>query len=414
MIHWEEVGVCLPEILLPSRGEAWAVVACDQFTGQPKYWEDVERLVGDLPSALRITLPEIYLGAQDEERRIQSAHSAMQRYVTDKTLSALPEGGVLVERTVGGRKRLGLVVALDLELYDYSGDSVSLIRATEGTILERIPPRLKIREGACLETPHVIVLIDDPERTVIEPLLGKGRQVYDFDLMCDGGRLTGFSLGEGELDGARAALQALKKSAELSQGTDSPMLYAVGDGNHSLATAKAFWEKLKPTLSPGQSHPARYALVEIENIHDEGIEFEPIHRVLYNAPQSALEELKERMPQVGEMLQVEYIEHKGQGKLHVWFAPGTQAVRALQTAMDALLAKYPDMKIDYIHGEQAVREICAQKGNIGFLLPPISKSDFFGTVVRQGALERKSFSMGHANEKRYYMETRKIVKNILD
>ncbi len=286
---YDDLGILIPEVYLPKAGTdltKWAVVACDQFTSQPEYWREVERLVGDAPSTLQLTFPEVYLEQPGKEERIRSIQSTMRQYLDAGVLE--PHTGlVYVERSVAGKTRRGLVLALDLERYDYNKGSSSLIRATEGTIVDRLPPRMKIREGAALELPHILVLIDDPHRTVIEAAdaqKSRLRKLYDFDLMQGSGHLTGYAVDEALQEKTVSALRGLAHpkvfASKYGIGADQPLLlFAMGDGNHSLATAKAVWEKLKPHV--GMDHPARYALVEIENVHDEGLEFEPIHRMLF-------------------------------------------------------------------------------------------------------------------------------------
>ena len=284
---YPDLGILVPEVYLPKPGVApsqWAVIAVDQFTSEPEYWEEVESIVGDAPSTFNITLPEIYLDSPDVADRIHSIRNSMKQYLRGGILQSR-EGMILVERTVAGKKRSGLMLCLDLEQYDYNEGSTSLIRATEGTIVDRLPPRMKIREGAALELPHILVLIDDPQRTVIEPLVAMKksfRKLYEFDLMLGSGHIAGYAV-----DDETPAIEALRHlakpeifAAKYGIGADKPvLLFAMGDGNHSLATAKAVWEKMKPSV--GMDHPARYALVEIENVHDEGLTFEPIHRVLF-------------------------------------------------------------------------------------------------------------------------------------
>ena len=292
--YQNDVAVQVPHVLLPKKGTdyyKWAVVACDQFTSQPTYWEEAKRIVGKAPSTLELILPEAYLEKPGEAERIKSIKEHMRDYLDKGVLEEKPQGFVLVTRTVGGVTRTGLVMALDLEAYDYSKGSTTLIRATEGTIVSRIPPRLKIREGAPIELPHILVLIDDPERTVIEPLALKKAsltKLYDTDLMLDGGHISGHLVdGEGDIRGVLNSLGVLKDAERFSKqyGERAPMLFAMGDGNHSFATAKANWEKIKATLPENEraDHPARYALVEVENVHDDGIVFEPIHRVVFGA-----------------------------------------------------------------------------------------------------------------------------------
>lgn len=439
------IGVQVPDILLPREGvpmEKWAVVACDQFTSQPEYWEEAERIVGDAPSTLRLMLPEMYLEKPGEAERIAAINATMDRYMAEGTLESKGQGFVFVRRTMDGKTRSGLIVALDLEQYDYSRGSETLIRASEGTIVERIPPRLRIRKDAALELPHILVLIDDPERTVIEPLAEAANaetKLYDFDLMLGGGHIEGYMVNDaGRIEGALRALEALadpaRFAAQYGEGK-APMLFAMGDGNHSFATAKANWEALKQTLTPAEqeNHPARYALVELENIHDEGIIFEPIHRVLFNLDsEKALRWLLERLAadngackmnrfatkeECEASLKVAatcgghllpFVSEQGYGYLKVNAPVAQLEVGTLQNALDAMLKAFPEATIDYIHGADVVYELGAKPGNLGFLLPPMAKSAFFPTVVFDGALPRKTFSMGEANEKRYYLECRKI------
>src|SRR5688500_11444229 len=295
-----DIGIQIPQVYLPRPStdlSKWAVIACDQFTSQPEYWHEVEKIVGDAPSTLNLTFPEVYLEQPDGDERIKNIQTTMREYMDEGVLQP-HDGLIYVERTVDGKTRKGIVLGLDLEAYDYSKGSSSLIRATEGTIIDRLPPRIKIREGALLELPHILVLIDDPNRTVIEPLSAvksQLEQLYDFDLMLDSGHLAGYAVNN-ELE--NQVVEALRGLGELETfaakygiGEDQPvLLFAMGDGNHSLATAKAIWEKMKPQV--GMDHPARYALVEIENVHDEGLEFEPIHRVLFGLKKDLFAELE--------------------------------------------------------------------------------------------------------------------------
>ncbi len=284
---WEKFGLHIPEILVPAEGtdySKWAVVACDQYTSEPEYWNEVESIVGDAPSTLRLTLPEIYLDKPGEADKIKDIRASMDAYLADGTLRKLEPGCMLVKRTAEGRSRTGLVIATDLEAYDFNKGSKSITRATEGTVVERIPPRLRIREGAPIELPHILILIDDPDKTVIEPLVNAPQvPVYDTDLMMNGGHISGSFIKEEDLAGAKDALCELFDKAVAKYGDGNVIFQAMGDGNHSLATAKTNWENLKKTLTPEEAvnHPARFALCEIENIHDDGIIFEPIHRVLF-------------------------------------------------------------------------------------------------------------------------------------
>lgn len=432
------IGVQVADILLPKPGTnltQWASIACDQFTSQPEYWQKVAEIVGDAPSTFKLTLPEVYLGTDEEPARVQSTQQAMRRYLAEGLL-VNHEGLILVERTVDGKTRRGLMLALDLEHYDYNKGSQTLIRATEGTILDRLPPRMKIREGATLELPHILVLIDDPERTVIEPILaqaGRLPKLYDFDLMLGSGHLCGYSVNDPALE--QQALRALEKLADPATfaakynvpADKGVLLFAMGDGNHSLATAKAIWEKIKPQV--GMNHPARYALVELENVHDEGLEFEPIHRVLFQVKQDLGASLKayygdkaSLIPCSTEEEMVAKVEgQRGPEQLIGLVAVGGYQVLSikdpssnlpvgtLQGFIDQWLKKGGAEKIDYVHGQDVVCSLGSQPGNLGFFLPGMPKRDLFKTVILDGALPRKTFSMGEAKEKRFYMEARKIV-----
>jgi len=437
MRNYPEIGIQIADILLPKTGTdltKWAVIACDQFTSQPEYWQQVEDIVGSAPSTFRLTLPEVYLETPEEPRRIESTQQAMQAYLAKDLLTAY-EGLVYVERTVEGRTRRGLMLALDLERYDYNKGSQTLIRATEGTILERIPPRVRIRQGAALELPHILVLIDDPEKTVIEPVAAQRDHlapVYDFELMLGSGHLRGYRVTDLAIE--KQVVGALEKLADPQKfaqrygvGADKGvLLFAMGDGNHSLATAKAIWEKLKPTV--GMNHPARYALVEIENVHDEGLEFEPIHRVLFGVKQNVVEAMTafyggaihfQSCKSAAEMVEVvdgqQGVEQavgviSSAGYQVAWITKPTSnlPVGTLQVFLDGWLKNGGAEKIDYVHGEDVVCELGAQPGKLGFYLPGMPKSDLFKTVILDGALPRKTFSMGEAKEKRFYMEARKI------
>lgn len=296
MKTYTDIGIQIPQVYLPRKGTdltKWAVIACDQFTSQPEYWRDVEKIVGDAPSTYNLIFPEVFLEKPGAEERIKVIQEKMRQYLKNNILES-QEGLIYIERSVGGRTRRGLMLCLDLEHYDFTKGSTSLIRATEGTIVERLPPRMKIRTGAELELPHILVLIDDPEQTVIEPLQKSKSgmsKIYDFELMLGSGHLTGYAV-PGMLE--TQVVASLRKLAQpeifankYGVGLDNPvLLFAMGDGNHSLATAKAVWEGLKPEV--GLDHPARYALVELENVHDEGLVFEPIHRVVFGLKRTCL------------------------------------------------------------------------------------------------------------------------------
>jgi hypothetical protein len=431
------IGIQIPQVYLPKPGidlTKWAVIACDQFTSQPEYWHEVEAIVGNAPSTLNLTFPEVYLEKPGSEERIQNIQATMRNYM-DAGILQPHDGLIYVERTVGGKTRKGIVLCLDLEAYDYTKGSSSLIRATEGTIVDRLPPRMKIREGAMLELPHILVLIDDPECTVIEPLTAEKSRLetlYDFDLMLESGHLTGYAVNQEFEDRIVQALRGLADpdtfAAKYGINKDQPvLLFAMGDGNHSLATAKAIWEKIKPQV--GMDHPARYALVEIENVHDQGLAFEPIHRVLFGLKKGLFSELEkvfgtnfgyipvasaENMVSAVDSTQGDrqVIGLVGGGKefgvIEIAHPSSNLAVGTLQSFLDAFLKEGGAEKIDYVHGEDVTVKLGSQPGNAGFYLPGMSKSDLFKTVILDGALPRKTFSMGEAHEKRFYMEARRI------
>ena len=402
-------GIKPCDILLPSEKvdlSKWAVVACDQFTSQPEYWNQVEEIVGKSPSTLRLMQPEAFLNRGNRTRKV---NATMRRYLRNRTLkTAVKDGFIVVERTTETGKRIGLMAALDLECYDYTTGDL-LVRATEGTVVDRLPPRVAIREKAMLELPHVLVLIDDAQRTVIEPLYNTvqtGAPLYDVELMQNGGHLRGWAVED--VDAKRVLADALNALAEKVDG----FLYAVGDGNHSLAAAKKHWELVKEELLPTEqaTHPARYALVELENLHDEAIQFEPIHRVLFHVDGAdVVNGFKAYVAQEGITLtEGDDIVFIGHGSYALENADGRLPVAVLQTYLDAYLKSHQGAEIDYIHGEDAVRELAAAPDALGILLKGIPKDGFFDGIRADGHLPRKTFSMGEAHEKRYYMECRKI------
>jgi Protein of unknown function (DUF1015) len=432
-----DLGIQIPQVYLPRKGTdltKWAVIACDQFTSQPEYWNAVEKIVGDAPSTLNLTFPEVYLEKPGGEERIKNIQFNMRQYMEDGILQP-HDGLVYVERTVAGKTRKGIVLCLDLEAYDYNKGSASLIRATEGTIVDRLPPRMKIREGALLELPHILVLIDDPNRTVIEPLSAaksKLEKLYDFDLMLESGHLAGYAVDEELESKVVDALHGLANPETFATkyGIDKNqpvLLFAMGDGNHSLATAKAIWEKMKPQV--GMDHPSRYALVEVENVHDEGLEFEPIHRVLFGLKEDLFAELEKTLganltynPVVSAEEMVKAVDAAmgekqviglvGGGKefgfLEISNPSSNLPVGTIQSFVDSFLKNGGAEKVDYVHGEDVTVKLGSQPNNAGFYLPGMNKSDLFKTVILDGALPRKTFSMGEAREKRFYMEARKI------
>lgn len=417
MSAFDVLGFGPGDILLPQNCplETWSVVACDQYTSQPEYWQRVDARVGDAPSSLRLILPESQLGQKDVEERIDAVHTAMDAYLARGQFRDLGECMLYVERTLqNGKVRRGLVGKADLERYDFRPGSDSLIRATEGTVLERIPPRMKVRQGAALELPHVMLLVDDPKGTVIRTLRNQIDQmepVYDFDLMEEGGHLRGWKLGKEQLDQVAAALTALADPTAFRERYHAPnqsvLLFAVGDGNHSLATAKACYEQ-------NRSDPlARYALAELVDLHDEALEFEPIHRVLFHVePQAVLDALKKACPGAyegrGEGHGIGYVYAGGEGIVTVPRPQCQLAVGTLQHFLDGYLEAHPETRVDYIHGGDVVRTLAAQPGTLGFLLPGMDKGELFPTVIFDGVLPRKTFSMGEARDKRFYLEARRI------
>lgn len=408
-------------IMLPKNADLskWSVVACDQYTSQPDYWKDVENLVGDAPSTLNITFPEVYLSEGDS--RIKKINQTMDEYINEGIFKEHKNSLIYVERTIDGNKtRKGLVGAIDLEDYDFSVGSGSKVRATEGTVLDRIPPRVKIRENAPMELPHVMILIDDEKKDIIESLTlskDKMEKIYDFDLIKGGGHLTGYLLTDDLADEVISKLDVLETQDEFDKRYNTsgikPLTYAVGDGNHSLATAKTCWENLKKTLSEEEikTHPARFALCEIENIHDSALEFEPIHRVVFDIDaDDLLKSMKEYYettdtPNGGQC--IEYITEKGEGKLYIKNPKSQLVVGTLQIFLDDYL-KDNKGEVDYIHGEDVCRKLGSESGNIGFVLPAMEKSDLFLGVIKDGVLPRKTFSMGEAYEKRFYLEAKMI------
>lgn len=436
----EKNCVHIPEVLLPGKNvdlHKWAVIACDQFTSEPEYWDRVEATVGDAPSTYHLILPEAWLNRPDRNERIDYAQSHMRQYL-EEDIFEHHKGFVLVERTVGDAIQTGLIVALDLEAYDYNVGSKSLIRATEGTILDRLPPRMQVRRGALLELPHILVLYDDPHRTVLKPILEQKENLplaYNFDLMEGSGHICGHYIEDSamldqitENIGALIDLDAYReKYGEIDDAATSPLLFAVGDGNHSLATAKAIWDELKPTV--GSDHPARYALVELVNLHDPSLKFEPIHRVMFGVGKPFYKELLlayEPDYLLTQATSFEEMKHAVLGKnkpgqrvgiitpmtyqvLEFTKPHHNLSVGTLQGFLDKYVKSLDEAEIDYVHGDDVLDKLGKQDGNMGFYLPPITKDNFFKSVILDGALPRKTFSMGHAHDKRFYLEARRIL-----
>lgn len=405
------------DILLPQVDsmEKWAVIACDQFTSQPEYWQRVRENAAGAPSTINLILPEAELGTEQEAAHTKLINATMAQYQQDGVFKTYPQAYVYVERTlVNGSIRKGLVGMVDLDAYDYSVGSTSAIRATEKTVVERIPPRQRVRRDAPLELPHILMLCDDHDKVLIEPIAAKKDslpKLYDFDLMEDGGHITGWLVqgDEAAAFDARLTDYTAHVGDKYSDLSGVPMVFAVGDGNHSLATAKSCYEELK-AAHPGEdlsNHPARYALVELENIHDEAQVFEPIHRVITKTdPKKLLKALEDTWCAEGGFPVTWYIGQES-GTVYLDKAKSQLAVGALQGFLDAYLKENPG-EIDYIHGDSDLKELAAQDNAIGFLLPAMEKSQLFRGVIADGILPRKTFSMGHAREKRYYLEGRAI------
>ena len=423
---FEKLGFYPADILLPKDCdmEKWAVVACDQFTSEPEYWEAVEKKVGDAPSTRRVILPEANLEDPNVDEYIADINACMDKYMAEGIFETLKDSLIYIERNQSdGRVRHGLIGMVDLDTYDFTPGSGALIRATEGTVLERIPPRAKVRRNAPIELPHVMLLIDNPEKTVIEPLTAAASSmevVYDFDLMQNGGHIKGYKLSDAQIDAVADALEGLTADeamkAKYNVSGVAPLLFAVGDGNHSLATAKACYEEQKKGLTPEEylKLPARYALVEVVNNHDDALQFEPIHRVVFDVDgEKMMAEFKKFYPEAyegqgeGHTIAYNYADKKGFITVP---NPSVQlAVGTLQAFIDSYLKEFGG-KVDYIHGDEVTEELGAKPGNIGFKLPAMGKEQLFKTVMADGVLPRKTFSMGHAQDKRYYIEARKIVK----
>ena len=410
------------DILLPKNAEMekWAVVACDQYTSEPEYWAETENISKGSPSALNLILPEVYLEDKDVDERIGRIHASMKEYLENGVFEEHKNCLVYLERTQSdGYVRAGLVGKIDLEQYDYRKGSKSQVRATEATVVERIPPRIRIRNGAPIELPHIMILIDDPEGTVVEQVganAGSFAKLYDFKLMQGGGSIKGMLVSDECADKALEALEALgdldsfNKRYGLSE--KSPLVYAMGDGNHSLATAKEFYEQLKKA-HPGEDlsgHPARYALVEIVNLHSPALRFEAIHRIVTDTDPAALKAALTDMLALSDEpseQKIQIVENGVRTDKYIGKPLSKLAVGSLQQALDKLLPGIGG-KIDYIHGEEVVERLSRAKGSVGFLLPDMGKEELFPTVIVDGALPRKTFSMGHAADKRYYVEARKI------
>ena len=417
MIPFKRANILLPKNIDMTK---WSVVACDQYTSEMDYWNEVEKIVGASPSTLRITLPEIFLEDSDVNERINKINDTMKEYLDEDIFYELKDSMIYLERTqADGRVREGLMGMVDLEDYSYEKGSQTLIRATEKTVIERIPPRLKVRENALLELPHIMILIDDEKKKIIEDLKNEVTDsdvVYDFDLMENGGHIKGYKLNNDSMTKVEEGLEALcdkeyfeKKYNVKDKGI---LLFAMGDGNHSLATAKANYENVKKTMTPDEylNHPSRYALVELVNLHSEALEFEPIHRVIFDTDVNKLIEELYKYYDINEEGNGQYFELVTKDidkKLYISNPKSNIAVGSIQMFLDEYL-KDNKGKLDYIHGDETTKNMGMEENNVAILFEAMPKEELFRTVILDGALPRKTFSMGHSYDKRYYLEARKI------
>ena len=402
--------VKVPRVLLPKDCvdlKKWAVIACDQFTSQGEYWQKLKEECGEV-SALNVIFPEYYLDKGDMGERIDRINAYMRKYLNEGVFREV-EGFILtVRETSYGRRRTGLIVTIDLDQYDFTTASLP-IRATEATVKERLPVRIKIRRNAPLELPHVLLLIDDREKTVIEPLRGEIKEenkLYDSPLNMKGGSIRGYLVKDGSA--AIRAIEALgeKGRNEKLYGSDKPFIFAVGDGNHSVATAKVLWEEIKQTLSEKEkeNHPARYFLAEINNLYEEDLSFEAIHRVVFGVNDRFIKEMQSSLSGEG------HVTLLYRGEMYSVAVPSgaPEAVKAIQEFIDVYLARHEGASVDYIHGDENVAKVAASRDGVAIYMPVLKKEELFPYVVRHGSLPRKTFSMGEAEEKRYYLESRRI------
>lgn len=412
------------DILLPQNCDLtkWSVVACDQYTSQNDYWERVAQTVGDAPSTLKLILPESQLEDGHFEEHVADINRTMDAYLDQGLFRTLPNALIYVERWLDNKKlRRGLVGVVDLECYDYNAGSSSLIRATEGTVITRLPPRVAVRRNASLELPHIMVLVDDPDKQLIEHLTyetDRMEEVYDFDLMERGGHITGYLVPEDLQADVCEILNTLARPHDFARKYDAKgkpvLLFAIGDGNHSLAAAKAAYEEKKQHTPQEQwaDLPARYALVELVNLHDESLEFEPIHRVCFDVDADELmKDFLAAYPGAhygeGEGHTITYVFDTEVGKITIPKPTAQLPVGTLQDFLDQWMQTHSG-RIDYVHGDDVTWKLGRKPGNIGFLLPAMGKDELFKTVIFDGALPRKTFSMGEAHDKRFYLEARKI------
>jgi len=414
------------DILLPDgvSPEIWSVIACDQFSSEPDYWDRVSQTAGDAPSTINMIIPEAFLGEIDEDESIAGISEAMDGYLKRGVLREIRDSFVYVERTLSdGRVRKGLVGAIDLEEYEFSGGEAAIL-ASEGTVLERLPARIRVRRAARLELPHIITFINDSDATVIEPLSAKRDELpllYDSDLMEGGGHIRGMRVSGCDAESVMEALRTLSEKDRI--------LMVIGDGNHSLAAAKVFWDELKQGLRESghcgfgnsesgllesgrrefapDNHPARRALVEVNNVYDPAISFEAIHRVIWCVdPRELVGELVNALPS-GDSFKLQWVAGKENGEIGVYAECIGDMLAGLQKFLDGYVSR-TDCRIDYIHGEDAVKQLARDERCLGIILPGMDKSGLFGTVAAGRVFPKKSFSVGHARDKRYYLECRSI------
>ncbi len=410
--------VKVPKILLPKQyidKSKWSVIACDQFTSQVDYWEKLSDFVGESPSTLNLIYPEVYLEKDDKQARIEKINANMYNYLKGGVFEEF-EGFVLVDRTMNdGRHRLGLVIAVDLEDYEYTEENDALIKATEKTVVERLPARIEVRKGACLELPHIMMLMDDRSQKIIEKLYESRdflELIYDFELNMNGGRVKGYKVTNCSQILDELAKLLDEEVLEEKYGTKKPILFAVGDGNHSLATAKECWKAVKKNLTAEQqkNHPARYALCELVNLHDKSLDFEPIHRVVFGVDKKFIDFMHDRLQKLDGKEQIKVVYEDTIYYWNVCDNP-SDAIADIQSLMDEYAKKHKNMVIDYIHGDEHLLKVAKDGKGVAVFMPKLQKDGLFDYVVRRGVLPRKSFSMGHAEDKRYYLECRKITED---
>lgn len=406
-MDFEKFGFMPANILIPKNEDMqkWSVVACDQYTSEPEYWQRVKKRTDGAKSTYHMIFPEIFLENEDKSERIKNINGTMDNYLNEDVFLQLENSFVYVKRQISTNKiRHGLVGMIDLEKYDFSKESKALIRATEGTVIERIPPRVEIRKNASLEIPHIMILIDDKENEVFKSIKLKEKAIYDFDLMEGGGHIQGYKI-EPDLNIYNAFLSLYEKCDK-----ENPLMFAVGDGNHSLATAKKCWENIKNGLTKEEmlTNPARYSLVEVVNIHDEALEFEPIHRVIFDCePKKIISDMKKYFNVTDDNREGQKISYVIDGEVFDMYIKNPTAYLCVGTLQKYIDENLKNKKIDYIHGSDVVKKLSHDK-NIGFILPAMDKSDLFKTILNDSVLPRKTFSMGEACDKRFYLECRKV------